>query len=106
MITIDVTNQKSVSKITRDSPTGSEDAKQDVPPDVQTLEESEVTQDVTQKLGLGKKVFKTVDLPKHFANYDVIKRDGLVSLEELINVTGAEKNIKRVFHASDLDGEF
>lgn len=63
----------------------------------------DLPQDISQEMGVSKVVFKTVNLPKHFANYD-LSRDGLIALEELVQVTGVDDNAEKVFYDSDKNG--
>ena len=48
--------------------------------------------------------FHTVSLPTEFTEYD-LNKDGKISLEELIETTGAMENVDKAFAASDTDGK-
>ena len=51
-------------------------------------------------------VFHQVQIPTHFDDYDTHPRDGLVSVDELIDATGATANARLAFRASDINGTF
>ncbi len=48
--------------------------------------------------------FRPVSVPEAFSNYDV-DEDGLITLEELTNVTGARENVQQAFKDSDINGQ-
>ncbi len=50
-----------------------------------------------------KVAFRPVSVPQEFASYDV-DEDGLITLAELINVTGARENVHTAFKESDING--
>ena len=50
-------------------------------------------------------LFRSVSMPTNFSDYDILQVDGLITLEELINVTATEDNAVLAFEASDIDGE-
>ena len=49
--------------------------------------------------------FQPIPLPSKFEHYDVISRDGVITLEELALVTGATENIRQAFQESDTNGK-
>ena len=51
-------------------------------------------------------VFHQVQIPTHFDDYDTNPRDGLVSVDELIDATGATANARAAFRASDINGTY
>jgi hypothetical protein len=49
--------------------------------------------------------FQPIPLPDKFAEYDVLERDGVITMEELVYVTGAVENARAAFKASDLNDD-
>ena len=51
-------------------------------------------------------VFYPVHMPTDFKSYDINNTDGYITLQELIDVTGASENVDEVFNACDKDGKY
>lgn len=48
--------------------------------------------------------FHAVRIPIHFADYDTQPKDGVVTVKELIQATGAYASARLAFRASDING--
>jgi Ca2+-binding EF-hand superfamily protein/Na+-transporting methylmalonyl-CoA/oxaloacetate decarboxylase gamma subunit len=87
----------------RNTPTPKEDSSVETGSDSE--EENNIDKEGEKKGGKTKVKFLPVPLPTDFRVYDVLYKDGFISLEELVNVTEAKENVELAFSASDKNGD-
>ena len=68
-----------------------------------TIENSESSEEESH--GTKKDTFHPVKMPTKFESYDVMPKDGFITLKELVNVTGARVNVRLAFNDSDKNGK-